>query len=80
MKNLVIALLVSITKNSFSQDLTKTMLRFPDTGQTMSYTNTNGEDNDYTINTTFFKQFEWHNYRYNYSIDVATNRWWRNDN
>lgn len=39
---------------SFAQGINKTMLRLPDTGETMSYTSTFGEDNDYTINSPFF--------------------------
>ena len=38
----------------FSQTVNKTMLRLPDTGETVSYTATLGEDNDYTINPPFF--------------------------
>jgi hypothetical protein len=37
-----------------SQTVSKTMLRIPDTGQNTSYTNTFGEDNDFTINVPFF--------------------------
>ncbi|MCX6148066.1 MAG: DUF1566 domain-containing protein [Candidatus Kapabacteria bacterium] len=39
----------------YGQSINKTMLRLPDTGQTNSYTNTFGEDNDYNINPPFFK-------------------------
>ncbi len=38
----------------FCQTVNKTMLRLPDTGETTSYTNTFGEDNDYSINPPFF--------------------------
>lgn len=41
--------LLSIFFSSFSQSVTKTMLRLPDTGETSGYTSTFGEDNDYTI-------------------------------
>ncbi len=34
----------------------KTMKKLPDTGQNTSYTNTFGEDNDYSINVPVFKQ------------------------
>ena len=44
--------LIAIT--SFSQSVIKTMQRLPDTGQTMSYTATFGEDNDYTTYPPFF--------------------------
>ena len=37
-----------------SQSVQKTMKRLPDSGQKNSYTNTFGEDNDYTINVPFF--------------------------
>ena len=39
---------------SFSQSISKSMLRLPDTGETTTYTTTFGEDNDYTINPPFF--------------------------
>lgn len=39
---------------SFGQSVPKTMLRLPDTGQHLSYTNTFGEDHDYTLNPPFF--------------------------
>ena len=34
----------------------KTMKKLPDTGQNTSYTNTFGEDNNYSINVPVFKQ------------------------
>ncbi len=37
-----------------AQSVTKTMLRLPDTGETVSYTTTFGEDHDYNINAPFF--------------------------
>lgn len=37
-----------------AQPVSKTMLRLPDTGETMSYTGTFGEDADFTINAPFF--------------------------
>jgi hypothetical protein len=37
-----------------AQSVSKTMKRLPDTGQISGYTNTFGEDNDYTINAPFF--------------------------
>lgn len=37
-----------------AQIVNKTMLRLPDTGQTMSYTSSWGEDADFSINTPFF--------------------------
>ena len=41
---------------SFLQSQTmKTMLKLPDTGQSTSFTNTFGEDHDYTINPPFYK-------------------------
>lgn len=40
--------------NITAQTVSKTMLRLPDTGQKNSYTNTFGEDNDYSINTPFY--------------------------
>lgn len=38
-----------------AQSIKKTMLRLPDTGQNISYTNTFGEDNDYNFNTPLFR-------------------------
>lgn len=38
-----------------AQQVAKTMRRLPDTGQTQSFTNTPGEDADYTIFPPFFK-------------------------
>lgn len=52
---LVLSLLICF-EGSFSQDVIKTMLRLPDTGQNTSYTNTFGEDNDYTFFAPFFVQ------------------------
>lgn len=45
---LAFGLLISVAIQA--QIVTKSMLLLPDTGQTTSYTNTFGEDNDYTIN------------------------------
>lgn len=47
-------LLLFISSMSIAQTVVKTMKRLPDTGQTMSYTSTAGEDNDYSINTPSF--------------------------
>ncbi len=38
----------------YPQSVFKTMLRLPDTGQTIGYTTTFGEDADYTINAPYF--------------------------
>lgn len=46
--------LALVTANGIAQSVLKTMLRLPDTGQTMSYTSTFGEDNDFTINPPGF--------------------------
>ncbi|WP_264520185.1 DUF1566 domain-containing protein [Flavobacterium sp. N1994] len=48
MKRLIFVLITAV---SFSQSVTKSIALLPDTGQTASYTNTFGEDNDYSINT-----------------------------
>jgi hypothetical protein len=40
---------------AYSQGILKTMLRLPDTGQTISYTNTFGEDADFYICTPFIR-------------------------
>lgn len=49
---LIYCILGSITLRA--QNISKTMLRLPDTGETMSYTNTFGEDHDFLINPPFF--------------------------
>ena len=46
--------LLFIATPSYSQSVMRTMLRLPDTGQNQSFTNTLGEDNDYTHNPPFF--------------------------
>jgi Protein of unknown function (DUF1566) len=38
----------------FAQSVSKTMLRLPDTGETIGYTATAGEDNDFSFNAPFF--------------------------
>lgn len=38
----------------FAQSFTKSMLHLPDAGQTKSFTNTFGEDNDYSLNMPFY--------------------------
>ncbi|HRI01863.1 MAG TPA: DUF1566 domain-containing protein [Saprospiraceae bacterium] len=47
-------LFISLTQIGFAQGLKKTMLRLPDTGETLSYTSTFGEDHDYIINAPGF--------------------------
>ncbi|MDX2279614.1 MAG: DUF1566 domain-containing protein [Saprospiraceae bacterium] len=47
--------LVSISGQLVAQSVPKTMYRLPDTGQIQSFTNTFGEDSDYSIHTPFFK-------------------------
>ncbi|WP_396171054.1 DUF1566 domain-containing protein [Flavobacterium sp.] len=51
MKKIAFLLLTTI---SFAQSVTKSILLLPDTGQTTSYTNTFGEDHDYSINAPSF--------------------------
>lgn len=53
-KSLLIYLIILNFFNGKSQSIEKTMLRLPDTGETISYTNTFGEDSDYSINPPFF--------------------------
>lgn len=43
-----------ISSFCYSQQVTQSMKRLPDTGQKLSYTNTFGEDNDYNINSPFY--------------------------
>ncbi len=45
---------ISFGPFSFSQNYTKTIRRLPDSGQTKSFTNTFGEDQDYASNMPFF--------------------------
>lgn len=42
------------TSFCYSQQVSQSMRRLPDTGQKLSYTNTFGEDNDYNINSPFY--------------------------
>ncbi|MFZ4798895.1 MAG: DUF1566 domain-containing protein [Bacteroidia bacterium] len=53
-KSIIASLLLFICINIFAQSTTKSMLRLPDTGQKNGYTNTFGEDNDYSINLPFY--------------------------
>ncbi len=53
-KNLSILSAILITSISIAQSVSKTMKHLPDTGETMSYTTTPGEDNDFTIYAPFF--------------------------
>lgn len=41
---------VVIPEHAFAQQIEKTILKLPDTGQNISYTNVKGEDSDYHIN------------------------------
>lgn len=54
MKIFIIIISSFFILNVTAQTVSKTMLRLPDTGQKNSYTNTFGEDNDYSINTPFY--------------------------
>ncbi|MEY4903164.1 MAG: hypothetical protein RLZZ292_979 [Bacteroidota bacterium] len=55
MKKLILIFVFLLIKTTFfAQPVTKTMLRLPDTGQTTGFTNTFGEDNDYSKNVPFF--------------------------
>jgi hypothetical protein len=55
MKNILYLLFfVFPTVMSFGQNVVKTMLRLPDTGQSGNYTPTPGEDSDYSITPPFF--------------------------
>lgn len=51
---LLVTNLFLVVFKSSAQSISQTMLRIPDSGVTMSYTATFGEDNDYMINTPFF--------------------------
>ena len=55
MKRIAITTLILIISHlTMAQNVSKTMLRLPDTGETTSYTNTFGEDNDFNIFPPFF--------------------------
>ena len=55
MKNLLVfVFLLLLNTIAFAQPVQKTMKRLPDTGQTSSYTNTFGEDADYSVNTPVY--------------------------
>ena len=54
-KYILLAWFIPFVSDSMAQSTWKTMLRLPDTGENKSYTNTFGEDNDYTINPPAFK-------------------------
>ncbi len=53
MKSILYSVIVLCAVCASAQPIVKTMKRLPDTGQTKSYTDTFGEDNDYTINPLF---------------------------
>ncbi len=53
-KTIITSLLFLISVFIFAQSTTKSMLRLPDTGQKNSFTNTFGEDNDYSINLPYY--------------------------
>jgi hypothetical protein len=50
-KALFVIPFLMLARTSFAQSLSKTIARLSDTGQTISYTPTFGEDNDYMINS-----------------------------
>ena len=55
MKYLLLFILgFSIGTNYFAQSFKKSMAHIPDAGQTKSFTNTFGEDNDYSLNMPFY--------------------------
>lgn len=54
MKHLSIIILLIYTVFNTNAQVIKTIQKLPDTGQKTSYTNTFGEDNDYTINPPSF--------------------------
>jgi hypothetical protein len=53
-KNILILFTLIISFVSQAQNVSKTMLRLPDTGETTSYTTTPGEDADYNIFAPYF--------------------------
>ena len=54
MKNFQTLIILLLGFSSNAQVIQKTMKRLPDTGQTQSFTNTYGEDHDYSINLPAF--------------------------
>jgi Protein of unknown function (DUF1566) len=53
-KSILFIFFFLIKTTFFAQNVAKTMLRLPDTGQTAGFTTTFGEDNDYNQNVPFF--------------------------
>jgi len=49
-----VALVLVFSKSTIGQNIPKSMLRLPDTGQSQSYTNIPGEDSDFEQNPPFF--------------------------
>ena len=68
----LVLLFVFLMNKSFSQQAIRTMLRIPDTGQNTSYTNTFGEDNDYTIYAPAFSAIS-----NGTTIDLQTSLMWQ---
>ncbi len=54
MKKRILLFFIILSQVTFAQSVKKTMKRLPDTGQNTSYTNTFGEDNDYSFNVPFY--------------------------
>lgn len=54
MKKIITGVLWLVALNTYAQPVIKTMLRLPDTGANTSYTNTFGEDNDYSFYPPYF--------------------------
>jgi len=58
MKKLIIISIIALNiKFAYCQQISKSIIKLPDTGQNISYTNTFGEDNDITIFPPFFEVF-----------------------
>jgi len=53
-KSIYVLIFLFTINSSSGQSIVKTMKNLPDTGENVSYTATNGEDNDYMINPPFF--------------------------
>lgn len=54
MRNRTLVFVILFSISIYGQSVSKSMMALPDTGQTTSYTNTFGEDNDYIINPPSF--------------------------
>ncbi len=70
--NLILVFILITFYDSIGQTVSRTMKRLPDTGQKNSYTNTFGEDNDYSFNVPFYIK-----YNNGTTLDTVTGLLWQ---